>query len=127
LEQLPSNTILVVDDNEQVCSLIAHILRDGGYEVVEAHDAAEALRMLPMRPPPLLLVTDVVMPGLSGFELASHIIAACNIPVLFVSAHEQTGSDIPGPLLQKPFTAEALLDVVARLLALTSSSVRQPT
>ena len=116
---------MVVDDNEQVCSLIANILRDGGYQVVEAHDGVEALKMLPMQPQPVLLVTDVVMPGLSGFELASHVIAACNIPVLFVSAHEQTGTDIPGPLLLKPFTTQALLELVARLLALAGPSAKQ--
>jgi CheY-like chemotaxis protein len=57
------------------------------------------------------------MPGLSGFVLASHITAAYNVPVLFVSAYAQSSPEIPGPLLQKPFTAESLLEVVAQLLA----------
>jgi two-component system cell cycle sensor histidine kinase/response regulator CckA len=114
---LPSRTILVVDDNPYVCSFIARVLRDGGYDVVEAHDGFEALRMLRTMPELQLLVTDVVMPGLSGFDLASHIVAKRDVPVLFVSAYPQSGTDIPGPLLQKPFAGEALLDVVAQLLA----------
>lgn len=114
---LPSTTILVVDDNPYACSFIARVLRDGGYDVVEAQDGPEALRMVPTMRALRLLVTDVVMPGLSGFELASHVVAACNVPVLFVSAYPQGDTEIPGPLLQKPFTPEALLNGVAQLLA----------
>ena len=121
---LPSRTILVVDDNPLVCSFIARALRTGGYEAMEAHDGFEALRMLRAMPELQLLVTDVVMPGLSGFELASHILAGRDVPVLFVSAYPQSGTDIPGPLLQKPFTAETLLGVVAQLLALAHPSAR---
>ena len=124
--QLPSMTILVVDDNVQVCSLIARVLREGGYNVVEAHDGLQALLMLPTMPELQLLVTDVVMPGITGFDLASHMVAACNVPVLFVSAFELTGADIPGPVLQKPFTPAVLVDTVRRLLALTGPSVKQP-
>ena len=114
---LPSRTILVVDDDPQVRSFIAHVLRDGGYHVVEAQDGPEALGMIPTMPELQLLVTDVVMPGLSGFALASHVVAARHVPVLFVSGYPQNAPEIPGPVLQKPFTAEVLLDVVAQLLS----------
>ena len=123
--QLPSITILVVDDNPQVCSHIARVLRCGGYDVMEAHGGLDALRMLPKMPELQLLVTDLVMPGLNGFDLASHVVAACNVPVLFISAHAHSGTDIPGPFLQKPFTAERLLDLVARLLAVTHASAKK--
>ncbi len=81
--------------------------------------------MVPTVPELQLLVTDVVMPGLSGFDLASHIVAAFNVPVLFVSAYAQSRPEIPGPVLEKPFTAEALLDIVAKLLAWAHLSVRR--
>ncbi len=122
---LPSRTILVVDDNPYACSFIARVLRDGGYDVVEANDGPEALRIVPTIPELQLLVTDVVMPGLSGFDLASHIVAAFNVPVLFVSAYAQNRPEFPGPVLEKPFTAEALLDVVARLLAWAQVSAKR--
>jgi CheY-like chemotaxis protein len=104
---------------------MARALRGGGYDVVEAHDGLEALRMVPTLRELRLLVTDVVMPGLSGFDLASHVLAACNVPVLFVSAYPLSDTDIPGPLLQKPFTADVLLEVVERLLALAHPSVKK--
>lgn len=119
---LPSITILVVDDNPEVCSFMARVLRGGAYDVVQAQDGFEALQLLSTMPELQLLVTDVVMPGLSGFDLASHIVAARNVPVLFVSAYAQIGTEIPGPVLHKPFTAEALLDVVEQLLALAHPS-----
>jgi CheY-like chemotaxis protein len=122
---LPSITILVVDDNVQVCSFMARALREGGYEVVEAHDGLAALRIIPTLPELRLLVTDVVMPGLNGFDLASHVLAASNVPILFVSAYGHSGTDVPAPLLQKPFTAEVLLEVVERLLALAHPSVKK--
>jgi two-component system cell cycle sensor histidine kinase/response regulator CckA len=122
---LPSRTILVVDDDPQVRSFISHVLRDGGYDVAEAPDGPEALRMVPTLPELQLLVTDVVMPGLSGFELASHVVAARNVPVLYVSAYPQNAPEIPGPVLQKPFTAEILLDVVTQLLAWAHLAVKK--
>ena len=122
---LPSITILVVDDNVQVCSFMARALRGGGYDVVEAHDGIEAVRLIPALPELRLLVTDVVMPGLNGFDLASHVLAACNVPILFVSAYPHSGTDIPAPLLQKPFTAEAFVEVVEQLLALAHPSIKK--
>jgi hypothetical protein len=52
-------------------------------------------------------------------------VAARNVPVLFVSAYAQSGTDIPGPVLRKPFTAEVLLDVVEQLLALAHPSAKK--
>jgi CheY-like chemotaxis protein/DNA-binding Xre family transcriptional regulator len=118
MEQSSRITILLVDDNEEVRSLMARILREGGYHVVEANDAAAALDVIALGTQVELLVTDVLMHGLSGFDLASHVIAACNVPVLFVSTFTLTGDDIQGPVLQKPFTPSVLLDTVRGLLAL---------
>ena len=122
---LRSMTILVVDDNAQVCSFIARALREAGHDVVEAYDGLEALRLVSMMPEVHLLVTDVVMPGLDGFQLASHIVAARNVPVLFVSAYPECNTDIPGPVLLKPFTAEVLRDLVTQLLAVAHPSAKR--
>ncbi len=121
MEQSSRITILLVDDDEEVRSLMARILREGGYHVVEAKDAAAALDAIALGAQVELLVTDIVMPGLSGFELASRITSARKVPVLFVSTFALTGKDIPGPALQKPFTPSALLDTVRGLLTFTDS------
>ena len=115
--------ILLVDANEEVRCLMARILREGGYHVVEANDAASALDVIASGTRIELLVTDVLLPGLSGFDLASHIAAACNVPVLFVSPFALTGDDIPGPALQKPFTLSVLLDTVRGLLTLMNPAL----
>jgi CheY-like chemotaxis protein/DNA-binding Xre family transcriptional regulator len=112
-------TILLVDNNEEVRSLMARILREGGYQVVEAGDAATALEVITLGTQVELLLTDVLLPGLSGFDLASHVTAVSNVPVLFVSAFAASGDDFPGPALQKPFTPTVLLETVRGLLALT--------
>jgi DNA-binding Xre family transcriptional regulator len=58
------------------------------------------------------------MPELSGFDLASQVTAACNVPVLFVSTFALAEHGIAGPALQKPFTPSVLLDTVRSLVAL---------
>jgi CheY-like chemotaxis protein/DNA-binding Xre family transcriptional regulator len=110
-------TILLVDANDEVRSLMARILTGTGYRVVEANDAAAAIDVITSGTQFELLVTDVLLPGLSGFDLASRVTATCNVPVLFVSAFALGEEVIPGPALQKPFTPSGLLDTVRALLA----------
>jgi CheY-like chemotaxis protein/DNA-binding Xre family transcriptional regulator len=117
MEQSSRITILLVDDDEEVRSLMTRILTEGGYHVVAAKDAATALDVAALGTQFDLLVTDVVMPGLTGFDLASSVTSVCNVPVLFVSTLTLTGNDIPGPALQKPFSPSVLLDTIRGLLA----------
>jgi DNA-binding response OmpR family regulator len=120
-------TILLVDDDEEVRSIMARALSADGYHVVEASDAAMALSALNTRPEIQLLVADIVMPDLSGFDLASQVIADHNLPILLISSGQvQTESDVPGPLLQKPFTTEALLEAVRSLLPVTRPALKLP-
>lgn len=121
MEQSSRMTILLVDDDDEVRCVITGILREGGYHVVEAHDATAALELIALGTQFELLLTDVVMAGLSGFDLASQVTAGSNVPVLFLSTFALTGDEIPGPALQKPFTPSVLLDTVRGLLALTDT------
>src|SRR5690606_9180909 len=67
---LPSETVMVVEDDDRVRSVSVEALKDLGYSVVEADGPTEALRLLENGADPALLFTDVVMPDMSGRELA---------------------------------------------------------
>jgi PAS domain S-box-containing protein len=112
--------ILVVEDEEMVRRMAARALTEGGYRVLEAGSAREALDLLANATGPCKLVLmDVVMPGMGGRELASRIEDLWpGIPVLFISGHtdgEILSRGLLDPdtaFLAKPFTVEALVRAV---------------
>ena len=116
-----SERVLVVDDEEQVRRLTARLLRRKGYEVLEADHPQAALRQLVEGTLPIdLLLTDVVMPEMSGVQLAAA--ARSHLPglgVLFMSGYEPgLLNDIDArDVLQKPFTPAQLAHAVATALA----------
>jgi signal transduction histidine kinase/CheY-like chemotaxis protein len=118
-----SGTILLVEDEPAVRTLVAKILRDSGYDVLEASHGIEALQIIQtFVDPPDLILTDVVMPQMSGLELIQRVRQRhANINVLYMSGY----SDHPAlkqdvltgtAFLQKPFTPEGLTDVVKQVL-----------
>ncbi|MEZ4412953.1 MAG: PAS domain S-box protein [Gemmatimonadales bacterium] len=115
-----SGTILLVEDEEAVRRLGKRILEQEGYTVLVAEHAAEAMLVATRWEGPIdLLVTDVVMPGRSGVELARDLeIRRPGIPVLFTSGYPETtrGRWEPnegwGAFLQKPFTPAKLVAAV---------------
>jgi PAS domain S-box-containing protein len=121
----PSNlTVLLVEDEDSVRAMAARILRQKGFTVLEASDGAEALDALNAYGGTLdLILTDVVMPGVSGVELADRAIELRpGMPVLFMSGY--TEGEVPdrgGPpagtvLLNKPFRAGELVAAVRKVL-----------
>jgi CheY-like chemotaxis protein len=112
-------TILVVDDHDQVRLMVVRALREAGYRVLEAADGAAALDLLRRQADIRLVVTDVVMPRMSGFELADQIRSRRGPPapaLLFMSAHGLNRSELPAPILEKPFSQDLLRSEVRRLL-----------
>ena len=109
-------TILLVEDEEPVRSLTRRILASSGFECLDAPGGAEALALYEEHRDRIdLLLTDCVMPGMSGPELAERIAAGgAGPPVLFMSGY---ADDVPGPLIQKPFSAVSLLRSVGAALA----------
>jgi two-component system, cell cycle sensor histidine kinase and response regulator CckA len=107
-------TILLVEDEPLVRQTTARLLRAMGYQVLEAAGAAEALRLALARPAPVdLLLTDVVMPGASGPDLAARLAAHHAVPVLFMSGHTDVSlaeADVleRAPFLAKPFSPDEL-------------------
>ena len=121
----PSQTILVVDDEPEVLSMAADLLRMIGYTVLSAGDSLEAIRIARTRSGPLdLLLTDIVMPVMSGRDLADEIrIVRPSIKILFMSAYSPASIEAyrvklgPGePFLAKPFTMAQLRETVRHAL-----------
>jgi signal transduction histidine kinase len=119
-----TETVLLVEDNDAVRDLSALALRRRGYTVFEATNAEAAIewaRSAGIRPD--LLVTDIVMPGLSGPELAQCLTEADPaLRVLFISGYTEAADEAQGaylagvPFLQKPFTAGKLAERVRLVL-----------
>ena len=115
-----TETVLLVEDNEAVRDLTARALRRRGYAVHEARDGDSALHwMQTSGVRPHLLLTDVVMPGLSGPNLAARLIQLHpNLRVLYMSGYTDDVGAVNGnfwagvPLLQKPFTPASLAERV---------------
>ncbi len=108
---------LLVDDEDLVRISTADMLEDIGYEVVEATSAEDALRLLNDGLMPNLLVTDHLMPGMSGVELAraAHLLNA-DLPVLIVSGYAELDGIAPDlPRLTKPFRNAELAKMLANL------------
>ena len=124
-ESRGGQTILVVEDEQALRKLTSSVLQDLGYTVLEAGDAAEALALVKQSKPAVdLLLTDVVMPGKSGRDLADELVPQIpGMKVLFMSGYTDGAIAAhrvlePGlSLLRKPFSSEELTQTVARILA----------
>ena len=113
-------TILVVEDNQTVRKLVQRILEDWGYKVLVAQQGEEALQICARREGAIdLLLTDVVMPGMNGCELAEYLTAMrSEMKVIFMSGYADRAAERYGllrgerPYVQKPFTPQELIHEV---------------
>ena len=112
--------------------ITGRILEAGGFRVQLARDGASALASVARAGPPDLVVTDLIMPGMGGAEVAKRLVENCpDLPILFVSGYssddlrQELGIGSKRFLLQKPFTAQELMQKVARVLSREGG--RQPS
>ena len=126
VEFVRKTSVLIVEDEPGIRALMRKILVREGFEVFEAGNGAEALEILKQTGPFNLLITDVVMPGMTGLELANEVKEMdpfCGI--LYMSGFTadtgvETGQFPPGShFLQKPFTLGSLLRKANEVLAST--------
>ena len=123
-----TETILLVEDEEAVRTMICRVLQGSGYRILEARHGKEALEICRQHTGPIhLMVTDVIMPQMSGRELAEQLAPARpEMKVLFMSGYPDNAIVHHGVLesgtafLQKPFTLNALENKVREVLGSSS-------
>ena len=117
--------VLIVDDSPTETFTVTEILRRGGYEVLSAGNAEEGLRLARERRPDLVLM-DVVMPGLNGFQATRQLTrdpGTAHIPVVMVSTKNQDTDRVWATrqgargYLTKPIDERLLLETVRQVLA----------
>ncbi|MCY2926787.1 MAG: response regulator [Planctomycetota bacterium] len=118
-----NETVLLVEDETSVRSMTAQLLRAAGYRVLQAPDAETALAIAQQADRPIdVLLSDVVMPGMTGVALAEQLRARdSNLAVVFMSGYpgvelSTRGLDQSKDILTKPFTSELLLERIRRVL-----------
>jgi two-component system cell cycle sensor histidine kinase/response regulator CckA len=119
-----SETILLVEDEDSVRQLVRETLESRGYRLLEAANGKDALTLAAAHTDPIhLVITDVVMPGLSGHELAQQLLAARpTLKVLYLSGYAQdafsatAATEAQKTFLQKPFTLQSLTRKVREIL-----------
>jgi two-component system cell cycle sensor histidine kinase/response regulator CckA len=123
-DALPPAVILVVDDEEIVSRLVARLLTHQGYTVLQAGSGEDALAVVRQRRPPVdLVLSDVVMPGMDGMELAGLVLAECPGPgVILMTGQLPEGIErvnVGGQIvrvLRKPLNLDQLLEVLRATL-----------
>lgn len=115
-------TVLVVDDEPAVCHVTGNMLELHGFSVLYAQSGEQALRLIDQRQEPIhLLVADIVMPEISGPQLAQQLRSRQpNLPVLFISglvSYANFQGVMGGWMLKKPYTPTMLASKVWEVLA----------
>ena len=118
-------TVMIVDDSNALREIIAKMLRDSGMEVISAEDGVQALEKIEQVTQLDLVVLDIVMPTMNGYELCRHIKKnpkTQNIPVVMCSSKSEDFDRIWGirqgadAYISKPFRPEELLSTIKQLL-----------
>ena len=119
------HTICIVDDDEEIRSLLSDYLRRNGFSTCTAGNAAEFLE-IQRRVPCSLIVMDIMLPGMDGYSVLEKVRAVSNVPVLMLTAKDQEEDKVAGlqngadDYLTKPFG-------LAELTARVNSLVRRYT
>ncbi|WP_251553126.1 vancomycin resistance response regulator transcription factor, VanR-F/VanR-M family [Neobacillus muris] len=116
---MKSISILIADDEEEIADLVAIHLEKEGYDCLKVHDGQEAIRVIQTQPIDLLIL-DIMMPKLDGFEVTRQIREQYNMPIIFLSAKTSDFDKVHGLVIgaddymTKPFTP---IELVARVNA----------
>lgn len=120
-------TVMIIDDEQQMRQLVRTFLEADGYTVIEATDGVNALSLI-NKVPPHLLIVDVMMPFMDGFEFAKEVKRTHNIPLIFLSAKGEEWDKVHGlklggdDYIVKPFLPAELVARVESVLRRTYQS-----
>lgn len=117
---MPAPYILLVDDYPATLEFLAVLLQTEGFVVRTAKSVLRALELLhDGSPPPALIITDLLMPGTTGWDFMKHLrddATLASVPVIVVSGAEPgEGLELAGAVLQKPLDPTTLIETVRRL------------
>lgn len=113
----PSNTIVVVDDEEAICETLKDVLEEEGYAVALAGDGIEALEILRAMPaPPRMIILDLLMPRMDGNAVLTALRADAALAAIPVVVSTSDPSRAPSGVLimRKPVDLDMLLDTIRK-------------
>jgi CheY-like chemotaxis protein len=114
--------LIVVEDDDGVRVLVEELLLDRGYNVITAQNGAEGLDRIQREPRLSLVITDIRMPGIDGWELARRATEMrADIKVLYITGYpgeQRPNNAPPGPLLRKPWRAGEFYECLKQLIGL---------
>ena len=123
---IPTQTILVVDDEQTIREVVGRYLAREGFTVIEAADGFEALDAIRTAPPDLI-VLDLMLPGIDGLSLTQHIRQDRHIPIIMLTAKGEANDRIRGldmgadDYMAKPFSPQEVVSRVRAVLRRTGA------
>ncbi|GAB4505162.1 MAG: hypothetical protein Fur0043_21570 [Anaerolineales bacterium] len=120
------NTVLAIDDDNAITELLAMLLRTHGYEVLTANSGEEGIRLIQEKSPDIV-VLDLMMPGMDGWQVCKQVRTFSNVPIVILSALDDpamiasvldAGAD---DYLVKPISSNILVAHLNRLIRRTGS------
>ncbi len=121
-----AHRVLLVDDDAELCAMLGEYLTRAGLEVAAAQDGPTALEAAGQLPPDILIL-DVSMPGMSGFEVLRHLHRRSSVPVLFLTGRDEDVDRVHGldlgadDYITKPFNSRELLARIHAILRRTGA------